>query len=199
MKQIEAEELSISLSSLVVELQETINAFSETVRGDVEKSGVTAVDATDRIVNLVGILSVLVMAVALLMVFVYVRPFIVQRLDEVYRATNHLADGKVNIDLPKPSSDEIGQIALALKTFRDNLVRSKELEEKQKETAAQKEREEREMREQLADKFETEVGAAIKHVTSSVKMVTDMAERMSSMLQETSSSGAEASDASKGA
>ena len=78
-----------------------------------------------------------------------------------------LADGDLSVDIfGVDRKDEIGQIAAALQVFKDNLLKTKHLEE---EAVAQKQRTEQERRQamlELASQFKSGVGSIVTNVTT---------------------------------
>ncbi|MBE9606668.1 methyl-accepting chemotaxis protein [Acetobacteraceae bacterium H6797] len=99
-----------------------------------------------------------------------------------------LAEGDLNIAMPKANPrTEIGRMAEALQTFRDNNARIRAMEE---EAAAQKSRAEEERRASmmsLADSFEQTVGGIVEHVASAAQHVQGSASGLSAVATQSAS------------
>ena len=61
-----------------------------------------------------------------LIVWLYVQRNVIFRLTHLTNSMNAIASGDLEVPLPKPGSDEIGQMASALTVFRDTAVEVKE-------------------------------------------------------------------------
>lgn len=102
----------------------------------------------------------------LVLTFLFVNAM-VKPIRKVTDVMGDLAQGKLDVELPKnDSTDEVGEMLTAVKTFRDNAKRMRTLEEQQ---GVERERLQQQSREEmlaLADEFEsalTEVAEAVKN------------------------------------
>ncbi len=90
-------------------------------------------------------------------------------LKSVANVTHKLAEGDASVELPDiQRRDEIGQVISALGTFKQNLIRQRELEEQAEQQREISERQKREEMERLASEFEgTVLNIANEILTSS--------------------------------
>ncbi|MBK5910319.1 hypothetical protein CCR85_02290 [Rhodothalassium salexigens] len=127
-------------------------------------------------------------------------------------AMKSLADGKLDIDIPGVGRhDELGQMAGNVQVFKDNAIAKQELEAEQARAEAEKREEEAERRRQqerleaeqrdqerrleaekrqavqdLADRFESEVGNVVNSVSQSGSSLQATAHQLTTAVQETS-------------
>ena len=98
-----------------------------------------------------------------------------------------LAGGNNDIDVDfTDRKNEIGSMARAVEVFRENAVRTTELEEEQKLLAERSAAEKRSMMESLADQFETSVGAIVERVSSTATRLDTSAQTMARVSEHTS-------------
>ena len=83
------------------------------------------------------------------------------------RTMGQLAEGDNSVDIPGLArQDELGQMAKALSVFKDNAIRSQQLEAEQEEQKRVAEAEKHQMMLQLADNFDSHVGGIVNSVSS---------------------------------
>ncbi|MAP96120.1 MAG: hypothetical protein CMK07_14330 [Ponticaulis sp.] len=93
--------------------------------------------------------------------------------------TLDLAQGKTETHIPQlDSKDEIADLSRALSVFRDNLIRTKELEEQQLAQREQAEREKQETLRSIARGFEQDVGGTISALTVSIEELSRTSETL---------------------
>jgi methyl-accepting chemotaxis protein len=94
---------------------------------------------------------------------------------------NQLAAGRVDIEVPALGrKDEIGQMADAVQTFKQNASEKQDLQHRQEELKRQAEEDQRRARLGLAESFETEVSKSLNDMASTSRDMTQSAEAMSS-------------------
>jgi len=94
---------------------------------------------------------------------------------------NQLAGGRVDIDVPALGrKDELGQMAEAVQTFKQNAAEKHMLEQQQEELKRQAEEDQQRARVGLADRFESEVSKSLNDMASTSRDMTHSAEAMSS-------------------
>ncbi len=94
---------------------------------------------------------------------------------------NELAAGRVDIEVPALGrKDEIGQMAAAVQTFKQNAAEKQSLQRQQEEMKRQAEEDQLRARLGLADRFETEVSKSLTEMASTSRDMTHSAEAMSS-------------------
>ncbi len=125
----------------------------------------------------IGLLAVLVCAVIAWVVGRGIAKPVVQMTGVM----NALASGQLQIDVPALGrKDEIGQMAEAVQTFKQNAVENQELQRRQAEMTRQAEEDQRNARLNLADRFESEVSQSLGEMATTSRDMTRSAEAMSS-------------------
>jgi methyl-accepting chemotaxis protein len=103
------------------------------------------------------------------------------------RSVRELARGNLSVDVPSlRRSDEIGAIAASVAVFKENLVRTRELEDHASSTRELVERKRKELLANLAMNFEQSVGEIVGAVASSAHQLEASARVMSQAALETS-------------
>ncbi len=99
-----------------------------------------------------------------------------------------LANGDAGIEVPyRQRRDEIGAMASAVQVFKDNLIRSRQLEEDSVLARASAEEQRKRAMRDMADSFEAAVGGVIGMVSSSATELQATAQQMTSTAAETAS------------
>ena len=110
----------------------------------------------------------------------------------------HLAGGDLTVDVPyQGRRDEIGDMASAVQTFKDNAIEVKRLESQQAELEARAAEEARAAREKLASEFEAAVGGIVNSVSSAATEMLASAQTLSASAEENSASSATVSAAAE--
>ncbi|WP_169391316.1 methyl-accepting chemotaxis protein [Stappia stellulata] len=110
----------------------------------------------------------------------------------------HLAGGDLTTDVPyQGRRDEIGDMASAVQTFKDNAIEVKRLESQQAELEARAVEEARAAREKLASEFEAAVGGIVNSVSSAATEMLASAQTLSASAEENSAGSATVSAAAE--
>ncbi|SDF48192.1 methyl-accepting chemotaxis protein [Limimonas halophila] len=111
-----------------------------------------------------------------------IRPL--RTLSERVRA---LADGHLDVSVPEiPTRDEVGQIAGAVAVLKDSVLEADRLKREQAETERRAQEQQRQAMNELAERFEREVGEIVQQVSSSAQQLQGTAETMSRAASDTS-------------
>ncbi len=111
---------------------------------------------------------------------------ITRPVGEMTVAMRKLAEGDLTADVPgKDNKDEIGEMAQTVLVFKDNAVKVKALEVKQREIAERAEIDKKAAVTQLADAFEREIGGVVAAVATSASDLQGAATQMSATAEET--------------
>ena len=114
------------------------------------------------------------------------------------KAMSLLAEGQLETHVPaKSRGDEIGEMAAAVQVFKDNAIRTRELEAEQEAQKRRAEKERRAAMMQLADTFEKSVGGVIQTVTSASAELQASSEQMAATANETSAQATTVASASE--
>ena len=109
-----------------------------------------------------------------------------------------LAKGDLSVAVPAVGrKDEIGEMADAVQVFRDNALEVERLKKEQEEQEKRAAEEKRRQMMELADRFESSVGAIIGSVSSASTELQQTAQSMSSISEETSNQSAAVAAASE--
>lgn len=111
---------------------------------------------------------------------------------------NELASGKHEVEVPSlDRSDEIGDMAQAVQVFKDNAIRTKELEAGQEVAAQRAELEKKEMMDKMANDFEASISGVVQSVSSAATEMYASAEAMVTTSDRTSSQASSVAAASE--
>ena len=123
-----------------------------------EKAAKTAEAHEKFAIKLIAIVSIIAIIGAGLIAFFLVQFAVARPLRNVVSDVDALTGGDFDREIIVSANDEIGKVASALLTFRDTMVRAKQLEEEQKvaQQKAQEEEQQRQAAEQEAERKETE-------------------------------------------
>ena len=103
-------------------------------------------------------------------------------------AMGDLAEGNLEVDIPaRDRTDEIGSMAAAVQVFKDNAIRTKQLEAEAEAQKAKAEQEKKEMMHAMANEFEASVGGVVETVSSASTELQSSAEAMASTAEEAQS------------
>eukprot|EP00903_Cladosiphon_okamuranus_P002487 g2485.t1 len=108
-----------------------------------------------------------------------------------------LADGTIDLEVAfTDRKSEIGSMARAVEVFRTNAIRTRELEEEQRDQAERMEAEKRELMERLAGQFDASVGAIVQRVADTASNLDQSAQTMSRVSSNTNERAENAAHAS---
>ncbi|WP_165814703.1 HAMP domain-containing methyl-accepting chemotaxis protein [Labrenzia sp. 011] len=171
----EEEKLNHELEVLVHELE----AFTlEAAR--------TALQAEQFALWSILVISATIFVASLAFAAILIRKAITRPLSEVVTGINALTSGDYTTEVKVHARDEIGAVAEAYQTFRDTMVRARQLEEEQREKRDAEEARQRTMAE-ASRQFVTNIGAIVETVSSASTELQATAQSMSSIAEETSS------------
>ena len=108
-------------------------------------------------------------------------------LSRMTGAMKTLASGDLNIKIPAQArADEIGDMASAMKVFRDNAIEAQRMREAQNQEKERLNRESREKMLAMADSLDREVQEAVSRIEQQTGSVRDMAQNMNTVATTTS-------------
>ena len=106
-------------------------------------------------------------------------------LKDITSSMNRLASGDKSIVVKYTDhGDEIGDLAGALETFKENAIRVEKLEKDQQAQKARAEEEKRQAVLRMADTFESSVGGVVKQVSSAASQMQSSSESMGATAEE---------------
>jgi methyl-accepting chemotaxis protein len=141
----------------------------------------------------------LIVLIIIALISVAISRSISKPLSRQVEAMEPLSEGNYAVEIPDQNrGDEIGDIARAVQTFKENGLRMKEMEAEQEMQKAAAEREKREAQIRLANQFDSRVGGVITKLSDSAESMTSVAQQMQSASQQTAElSGTVASSATE--
>ncbi|WP_404382794.1 methyl-accepting chemotaxis protein [Caenispirillum salinarum] len=111
---------------------------------------------------------------------------IAKPVTEMTATMARLADGDLSVEVPaQGQKDEVGEMAAAVRVFRDNARKVERLQQEQEEVRRKEEEARREAMLGLADELEQDVAGAIGDITSSASQMQSTAEAMSATADDT--------------
>ena len=162
-----------------------------------DELGPRATEAMARAVMTTEIIAPLAILLGGLLAF-FIGRAVSRPIVDMTQAMGRLAQGDLDAQVPAIGQrDEIGDMASAVQVFKDNAIAVEKLKQ---EREAQEQRAQKEKRQQmmdLADKFESSVGAIIGTVSSASTELQHTAQSMSSTAEETSSKSSMVASASE--
>ncbi|MEP3665956.1 MAG: methyl-accepting chemotaxis protein, partial [Roseibium sp.] len=145
----------------------------------------TALSAEQFALLSILVISVIVFAVSLTFAGILIRKAITRPLSEVVTGINALTSGDFSTDVKVHARDEIGAVATAYQTFRDSMIRSRQLEEEQREKNRLEEERAQKMAE-ASSEFVSSIGVIVETVSSASTELQSTAQSMSGIAEETS-------------
>ena len=115
----------------------------------------------------------------------------------IIQGMTKLADGKLDVELPPVTNNEVGDIVKCVQVFKDNAIKKIELEKEQVESARRAEEEKREGMQKMADDFDASVGSIIATVSGASSELSSTAQSMAGISQEASNQASAVAAASE--
>jgi methyl-accepting chemotaxis protein len=126
------------------------------------------------------------LAVGLLVGWLYVARSVVRRLVGMERAMRGIADGNLEVDVPRMGGDEIGAMAVALQVLKDNTLEMRRLENEQTELKKRSEADRRGVMHDLANRFERTIAGLVETVAAASTEMQASAQSMATIAEESS-------------
>ncbi|HYE49753.1 MAG TPA: methyl-accepting chemotaxis protein [Azospirillaceae bacterium] len=172
--------------ALATELQKIVRQYADEASAEAGRisDDASALAATGKTVMLtvalVGVLG------GVLLGWLIARFTISNPLAASVDCLRRLAEGDLKTDIYGVGrGDEVGEVAAAMAIFKENLVRTKRLEEEAKEAERRAEEERRRGMMELADRFEAEVLGIVQSVSSAAGQLQSSAQSMSAVAEQT--------------
>lgn len=154
-------------------------------------------DAVTTLLNTEWILLAVGLLVAGVVSFLIIRS-IVGPVNSMTEAMGSLAEGNLETKVPAlDKTDEIGEMAQAVQVFKDNAIRTKEMEAEAEKQKHKTEEEKRQLMLKMADDFEASVGGVVDTVSSASTEMQSSASTLSATAEQTSQQAATVAAASE--
>ncbi|MBF0247802.1 MAG: HAMP domain-containing protein [Alphaproteobacteria bacterium] len=106
---------------------------------------------------------------------------------EMTGAMAQLADGDTSVHVPAQGrADEIGDMSHAVQVFKDNAIKTREMEAEQEAAKIRAEKEKRQAMNAMADEFQASVGGVVEAVSSAATEMQATAQSMTHISEDTS-------------
>ena len=131
-------------------------------------------------------ISLVGLAAGALLGFVIARYGVVNPIRKIVEGLQELAKGNLDLTIyGVERKDEIGTIAETMQVFKDNMIRTKEMEREAEEAERRAEAEQKRAMNTLADNFEQSVGSIVAVVSSAATELEAAAQTLNASLEET--------------
>ena len=182
---------ALTSEKFALELQASVRAFTDYSNAKAERISTEAsalASSTEKIMLIVAAIGVLGGAA---IGWSIARFTITRPLGRAVDDLNRLASGDLSIEIfGAGRGDEIGDVAKGLKVFKDNMVRTRQMEEEAKQAEVRAAAERRAAMLTLADEFEASVKGVVVSVTSAANQLQSSAQSMSAIAEETNQQAA---------
>ncbi|MGD9637660.1 MAG: methyl-accepting chemotaxis protein [Alphaproteobacteria bacterium] len=139
----------------------------------------------NKTINDLVLISLVTVIVITLLLTIFFKKQLKVMLD-LNNVMGDISNGDFNIKVPGQSRyDEIGDMARAVEVFKENGIKTKELEEAQKQAEIRAAKEKKEMMHKMADDFEKAVMGIVDAVSAAATEMNSTAENMSAISEET--------------
>ena len=178
-------DLRARLVSVVKKTNDGVVAQATAANGEAARGGLIVI-----------VLAIAGLAIAGLVGWLYVARNLIARLTNVVATTQTVAKGDLTAEISTRGSDEIAQMADALRVFKNNGLEMERLRKEQVENEARTQEQRRKAMLNLADKCDTSVGTIAETLAASATQMQDTAGHLTGLAREAAGqSGAAASGA----
>jgi len=137
----------------------------------------------------IAAIEVLILLLISTVIGILVARSIVKPITSMSAAMNELAKDNLDVDIPGTErSDEIGDMAASVQVFKENGMETKRLQEQQVLAEKQAEEDKKQLMNELADTFDTQVGGTIESLSSSAEKLQQASASMESIASQTQAS-----------
>ncbi len=151
-----------------------------------------------NIISVLAVVSAMVTIGAAIVMGLLFNGAVSRPISRIRDVTLELAKGKTDVSIPAASGkDEIADLSKALSVFRENLIRTRELEEAQVKERERSEAEKKRVMKEVAGEFEKEVGGSIASLSASIETFMKMSESLEQAAAHARSNAQEVSGATE--
>jgi methyl-accepting chemotaxis protein len=175
-------------------LSKLLNDYVSETRGRVSSQSTLANRDADRGRWLILGVTLIGSLVSVMVGILYIRLNLIRRLVTVVAATKTVASGDLNVDVPKASRDEIGEMCNALEVFKRNGLEIERMRTEQTETERRGQEQRRKTMLGLADQCDASVMTIVDHLSGAAMEMQETAGNLSRLAQEASHQSGAASN-----
>ncbi len=190
-------ELVAKTKTMAAALNNEVRAAANTIHEEADgavSGSVAIIERNSYLLIGFALASVIFVVVALLLL----RRTVFQRLERLSAAISGLAGGQLDVTVPKGGHDELGRIADAVETFKQNAIKVRELEATQAEELGRRQRWQSEV-EALIGAFDHSGHELSDALTAAAAQIEKTARDMSVLAGDTSSGATSVTDAAESA
>jgi methyl-accepting chemotaxis protein len=171
-------------NGLATALAKAIEGGVGSAKSEVSSAATSISSLVTRSKGMLLATAAIALAVGLLVGWLYVARSVVRRLVGVERAMRGIADGNLQVDVPRAGGDEIGTMAAALQVLKDNTLEMRRLETEQADSKMRSEAERRSAMHELASRFERTIAGLVETVAASSTEMQASAQSMATIAEE---------------
>jgi methyl-accepting chemotaxis protein len=183
-------EKAIALHVGIKKEEDNLNQELETLVLDLEaftlKAARAALEAEKFALQSILVISVIIFVAAIGFATYVIRRAITRPLSDVVKGISALTANDFTVDVKVHAQDEIGAVATAYQTFRETMIRARNLEEEQREKRMVEEARQKKLAD-ASSRFASNVSTIVETVSSASTELQTTAQSMSSIAEETSS------------
>ena len=158
-------------------VDEILVAIADDYKQQAAAAEAAATEGAKNALNVSLLVLICATVLSVLLTWAIVRS-VVRPMKKMVIAMTEVSSGNIDVDVPKATKDEIGELARALGVFKGNAVDKQRLEAEQHEAEQRAETEKRAAMERLASSFEATVMGVVDSVSSaSTEMRTSLGQR----------------------
>lgn len=178
-------------------LDHSLAALLTKVESFTAQAALTAESHEHFAIQIMTAISAIAFVLGLALAYWIVSRSISRPLTDVVTGLDALTAGDTSVDVKIHADDEIGAVAKAFEGFKQNLIRTKEMEAEQARLKEAGEAERKKLLADMADEFDTNVGGVVASVTAAATEMQATAQAMASISEETSSQAIAVASASE--
>jgi methyl-accepting chemotaxis protein len=171
-------------NALAVALAKAIEGGVGSAKSEVSSAATSIGSLVTRSKGMLLATAAIALAIGLLVGWLYVARSVVRRLVGVERAMRGIAEGNLQVDVPRAGDDEIGTMAAALQVLKDNTLEMRRLETEQADSKMRSETERRSAMHDLASRFERSIAGLVETVAASSTEMQASAQSMATIAEE---------------
>lgn len=180
-----SEQLEMTVADLLVIKDQKKTASTASITQTRELNQQQASEELDDLsrFNLIAMVALCLMAVGC--VVIYSRTRLAKPIRAITHTMTDLSKGNLEVSIPDASKDEIGDMARAVAVFKDNAIRSRDLEIEKREAEQRAQEEKVQAMVGMADQFDSSVGGLIMSLSSASTELNSTAGSMRTVAEKT--------------
>ena len=164
-------------------VDEILVAIADDYKQQAAAAEAAATEGAKNALNVSLLVLICATVLSVLLTWAIVRS-VVRPMKKMVIAMTEVSSGNIDVDVPKATKDEIGELARALGVFKGNAVDKQRLEAEQHEAEQRAETEKRAAMERLASSFEATVMGVVDSVSSASTEMRTSAETMATRAEQ---------------